>query len=145
MACSLLSFYFLMLPLCKIMVSMKLGTMKLWRCLLFKWWSSWFLDHVVIYVCSDYLWYCAVLVIRVAIQFRWIFFIHLTQMLEQTNYTTVNKNPTDATVRRYLFTAKLLYMFRVSQHPSSGVWPVLEAAGTVFNTPDDGCCDTRNM
>ena len=67
-------------------------------------------------------------------------------------------------------------MFRVSQHPSSGVlktvlaasgtghinctaillqrgwgvavqvvWPVPEAAGTVFNTPDDGCCDTRNM
>ena len=31
------------------------------------------------------------------------------------------KNPTDATVWRYLFTAKLLYMFRVSQHPSSGV------------------------
>jgi len=69
----------------------------------------------------------------------------------------VNKNPTDATVCRYLFTAKLLYMFRVSQHPSSGVlklypqppvqvvWPVPEAAGTVFNTPDDGCCDTRNM
>ena len=70
-------------------------------------------------------------------------------------------------------------MFRVSQHPSSGVlktvpaasgtghttctattlqrglivrprWrvvavPVPEAAGTVFNTPDDGWCDTRNM
>jgi len=33
----------------------------------------------------------------------------------------VNKNPTDATICRYLFTAKLLYMFRVSQHPSSGV------------------------
>jgi len=33
----------------------------------------------------------------------------------------VNKNPTHATVCRYLFTAKLLYMFRVSQHPSSGV------------------------
>jgi len=94
----------------------------------------------------------------------------------------VNKNPTDATVCRYLFTAKLLYMFQVSQHPSSGVlktvpassgtghttctatplqrgligtrWrgvavqvvlPVPEAAGTVFTTPDDGCCDTRNM
>jgi len=26
-----------------------------------------------------------------------------------------------ATVCRYLFTAKSLYMFRVSQHPSSGV------------------------
>jgi len=67
-------------------------------------------------------------------------------------------------------------MFRVSQHPSSGVlktvtatsgtghntgtatsfqrgqiWPrwrvvaVLESAVTVFSTPDDGCCDTRNM
>ena len=74
-------------------------------------------------------------------------------------------------------------MFRVSQHPSSGVlktvtatsgtghavlysyflsnvarsdhvgkevavpvlWPVPEAAFTVFSTPDDGCCDTRNM
>ena len=120
----------------------------------------------------------------------------------------VNKNPTDATVCRRLFTAKLLYMFRVSQHPSSGVsktvpaasrtghtvkckdelivpllpsnvvwsglvvrvewsspdqttlegssgtsssslhftvWPVREAAGTVFNTPVDGCCDTWNM
>ena len=88
----------------------------------------------------------------------------------------------DATVCRYLFTAKSLYMFRVSQHPSSGVlktvtaasgtghnistatsvqrcpirprwtevavpvpWPVPEAAVTVFSTPDDGCCDTRNM
>ena len=82
----------------------------------------------------------------------------------------------DATVRRYLFTAKSLYMFRVSQHPLSGVlktvtaasgtghntgtatslqrglirprWrevAVLEAAVTVFSTPDDGCCDTRNM
>ena len=25
------------------------------------------------------------------------------------------------------------------------VWPVPESEGTVFNTPDDGCCDTRNM
>ena len=79
----------------------------------------------------------------------------------------------DATVCRYLFTAKSLYMFRVSEHPSSGVlktvtgtghnigtdsslqrgligprWrevAVPEAAVTVFSTPDDGCCDTRNM
>jgi len=82
----------------------------------------------------------------------------------------------DATLCRYLFTVKSLYMFRVSQHPSSGVlktvtafsgtatslqhglirprWrevavpvlrPVPEAAVTVFSTPDDGCCDTRNM
>jgi len=35
--------------------------------------------------------------------------------------SNVNKNPKNATVYRYLFTANLLYMFRVSQHPSSGV------------------------
>jgi len=68
-------------------------------------------------------------------------YVMLNQMLD-----SVNKNPTDATVCRYLFTAKLLYMFWVSQHPSSGVLKTVpEAAGTVFNTPDDGCCDTQNM
>jgi len=40
----------------------------------------------------------------------------------------------DATVCRYLFTAKLLYMFRVSQHPSSGVLKTLiPASGTGHN------------
>ena len=34
----------------------------------------------------------------------------------------------DATVCRYLFTAKLLYMFRVSPHPSSGVLQTITAA-----------------
>jgi len=43
----------------------------------------------------------------------------------------INKNPTDATICRYLFIAKLLYMFRVSQHPSSGVLKtVTVASGT---------------
>ena len=46
----------------------------------------------------------------------------------------VNKNPTDATVRRYLFTAKLLYMFRVSQHPSSGVLKTVPAASGTGHT-----------
>jgi len=40
----------------------------------------------------------------------------------------VNKYPTDATVCRYLFTAELLYMLRVSQHPSSGVLKTVPAA-----------------
>ena len=41
----------------------------------------------------------------------------------------------DATVCRHLFTAKLLYMFRVSQHPSSGVLKTVTAAsGTGHNT-----------
>ena len=82
----------------------------------------------------------------------------------------------DATVCRYLFTPKSLYVFRVLQHPSSGVLKTVtaatgtghnigtatsllhgpigprwrevaepEAAVTIFSTPDDGCCDTRNM
>ena len=41
----------------------------------------------------------------------------------------------DARVCRYLFTAKLLYMFRVSQHPSSWVLKTVTAAsGTGHNT-----------
>jgi len=41
----------------------------------------------------------------------------------------------DATVCRYLFTAKSLYMFRVSQHPPSGVLKTVTAAsGTGHNT-----------
>ena len=41
----------------------------------------------------------------------------------------------DATVCRYLFTAKSLYMFRVSQHPSSGVLQtVTVTSGTGHNT-----------
>ena len=40
----------------------------------------------------------------------------------------------DATVCRYLFIAKSLYMFRVSQHPSSGVLKTVTAAsGTGHN------------
>jgi len=46
----------------------------------------------------------------------------------------MNKNPTDATVCRYLFTAKLLYMFRVSQHPSSGVLKTVLAASGIGHT-----------
>ena len=39
------------------------------------------------------------------------------------------------TVGRYLFTAKSLHMFRVSQHPSSGVLKTVTAAsGTGHNT-----------
>jgi hypothetical protein len=44
----------------------------------------------------------------------------------------------DATVCRYLFTAKSLYMFRVSQHPSSRVLKTVTAAsGTGHNTGTD--------
>jgi len=40
----------------------------------------------------------------------------------------------DATVCRYLFTAKLLYMFRVSQHPSSGVLKTVTGTGHNIGT-----------
>jgi len=92
------------------------------------------------------------------------------------NRSMLIKIQPDATVCRYLFTTKSVYIFWVSQHPSSGVlktvtttsgtghntgaatslqrgqigprWrevAVPEDAVTVFSTPDDGCCDTRNM
>ena len=100
------------------------------------------------------------------------------KIIEETEFriSVLIKIQLDATVCRYLFTAKSLYMFWVSQHPSSGVlktvttasstghntgtatslqrglfgshWrevAVPEAVVTVFSTPDDGCCDTRNM
>jgi len=40
----------------------------------------------------------------------------------------------DATVCRYLFTAKLLYMFRLSQHPSSRVLKTVTAASETGHT-----------
>jgi len=40
----------------------------------------------------------------------------------------------DATVCRYLFTAKSLYMFRVSPHPSSGVLKTVTAASGAGHT-----------
>jgi len=40
----------------------------------------------------------------------------------------------DATVCRYLFTAKSLYMFRVSQHPSSGVLKTVTVASGTGHT-----------
>jgi len=46
-----------------------------------------------------------------------------------TNLLLIKIQP-DATVCRYLFTAKLLYMFRVSQHPSSGVLKTVTAASS---------------
>jgi len=51
----------------------------------------------------------------------------------KNEYQDINKKvQLDATVCRHLFTAKSLYMFRVSQHPSSG------ALKTVTATPDIG-------
>ena len=53
---------------------------------------------------------------------------------KQMQFSVLIKIQLDATVCRYLFTAKSLYMFRVSQHPSSGVLKTVTAAsGTDHN------------
>ena len=44
----------------------------------------------------------------------------------------------DATVCRYLFTAKSLYVFRVSQHPSSGVLKTVTAVNKYLHTAESG-------
>jgi len=54
----------------------------------------------------------------------------------------MNKNPTDATICRYLFTAKILYMFRVSQHPSSGI---LKIVPRLDQTTFEGSSGTSSM
>jgi len=55
-------------------------------------------------------------------------------MYIQLSYGMLIKIQLDATVCRYLFTAKSLYMLWVSQHPSSGVLKTVTAAsGTGHN------------
>ena len=66
------------------------------------------------------------------VQLRAKYFTHMNFNRLQS-FNVNKKNPTDATVSRYLFTAKLLYMFRLSQHPSSGV------TKTVHATSSTGC------
>ena len=52
-----------------------------------------------------------------------------------THHSVLIKIQPDATVCRYLFTAKSLYMFRASRHRSSGVLKTVTAAsGTGHNT-----------
>jgi len=58
----------------------------------------------------------------------------------------------DATVCRYLFTAQSLYMFRVSQHPSSGVLKTVTAAsgtghntGTATSLQRTGLCESYDL
>ena len=79
--------------------------------------------------------------------------------LQNVSLHNISKQPTscssmlikiqpDATVCRYLFTAKL-QRGPIGPHwrevAVPVLWPVPEAAVTVFSTPDDGCCDTRKM
>ena len=52
----------------------------------------------------------------------------------ETEIRMLIKIQPDATVCRYLFTAKSLYMFRVSQHPSSGVLKTVTAASGTGHT-----------
>jgi len=49
----------------------------------------------------------------------------------------------DATACRYLFTAKSLYMFRVSQHPSSGVLKTVTAASGTATSLQRGLTGPR--
>ena len=69
----------------------------------------------------------------------------------QQKTSECNKSPMlikiqpDATVSKYLFTAKLLYMFRVSQHPSSGVLKTVTAASGTGHTTDTATSLQRGL
>jgi len=59
----------------------------------------------------------------------------MLEMIFEVNTDMLIKILPDATLCRYLFTAKSLYIFRVSQHPSSGVLKTVTApSGTGHNT-----------
>jgi hypothetical protein len=47
------------------------------------------------------------------------------------NYNVNKKIQLDATIRRHLFNAKSLYMFRASQRPSSGVLKTVTATSGI--------------
>jgi len=51
----------------------------------------------------------------------------------------------DAKVCRYLFTAKSLYMCRVSQHPSSGVLKTVTAASLAGHNTGTATCLQRGL
>ena len=65
-----------------------------------------------------------------------IFTVVIEVISHVNEYTYVNKRvQLDATVCRHLLTAKSLYMFRVSQHPSSGALKTVTAtSGIGHNT-----------
>ena len=55
--------------------------------------------------------------------------------LKNTIHHVNKKVQLDATICRHLFTAKSLYMFRASQHPSSGALKIVTAtSGIGHNT-----------
>jgi len=58
----------------------------------------------------------------------------------KANYCYVDKKvQLDATICRHLFTAKSLYMFRASQHPSSGALKTVIATSGIGHVISDGC------
>jgi len=64
-------------------------------------------------------------------------FVGETRNCWKTDVANVNKKKVqlDATICRHLFTAESLYMFRASQHPSSGVLETVTAtSGIGHNT-----------
>ena len=65
--------------------------------------------------------------------FRYILMLFFHQRLSITSGMLIKIQP-DVTVCIYLFTERSLHMFRVSQHPSSGVLKTVPAAsGTCHN------------
>jgi len=60
------------------------------------------------------------------------------KIIEETEFriSVLIKIQLDATVCRYLFTAKSLYMFWVSQHPSSGVLKTVTTASSTGHNID---------
>jgi len=62
-----------------------------------------------------------------------VFQVAIQKFIDQDISMLIKIQP-DATVCRYLFTARSFYMFRVSQHPSSGVLKTVTATSGRVHT-----------
>ena len=111
---------------------------KFWE---LKSYKSWRLEQYAVLSCNDGRPYLSPFSAdeKIHVKKNWIrLFVkrHTTCKCEETFVVNVNKKvQLDATVCRHLFTAKSLYMFRVSQHPSPGALKTVTAtSGIGHNT-----------
>jgi len=67
-------------------------------------------------------------------RYKFVAIYILTAVCVQISVSMLTKIQSDRRVCRYLFTAKSLYMFRVSQQPSSGELKTVTAASSTGYT-----------
>ena len=63
--------------------------------------------------------------------------------IKRLGYEAGHSSPSNA--RKRMKGGILLFLHTTSRRENDQIWPVPEAVVSILSTPDDGCCDTRNM